>query len=216
LSKLSDRQSLDTMNFLDLTASSDHEICQSQSSSSQLDNQLARLKRCECLDEGEVKSLCDRAKDILIEESNVVEVDSPVIICGDIHGQFHDLIELFKQGGDVPYSKYLFLGDFVDRGHFSVETFLLLLTLKVRYPDRVTLIRGNHECRQITQVYGFYDEVHRKYGNVKVWRYCTGTACLSSFHAPCPWRFSLSLSLSLSLLCHEYTNPPSPSPSSLR
>ena len=90
-----------------------------------------------------------------------------------MHGQFYDLRELFKCAGDCPTTSYLFMGDFVDRGYFSVETFLLLLALKVRYPDRMTLIRGNHESRQITQVYGFYDECLRKYGSPNVWRWCT-------------------------------------------
>lgn len=142
-------------------------------SMSDLDEQISRLKRCEYLKESEVKALCDKAREILLDESNVQRVDAPVTICGDIHGQFYDLIELFKVGGECPYTNYLFLGDFVDRGYYSVETFLLLLALKVRYPDRITLIRGNHESRQITQVYGFYDECLRKYGSVNVWRYCT-------------------------------------------
>jgi len=141
--------------------------------SSDLDRQIDQLRRCELIKESEVKALCTKAREILAEESNVQRVDPPVIICGDIHGQFYDLRELFKVGGDVPDTNYLFMGDFVDRGFYSVETFLLLLALKVRYPDRITLIRGNHESRQITQVYGFYDECLRKFGSVNVWRYCT-------------------------------------------
>jgi len=140
---------------------------------SDLDRQIEQLKRCEYIKESEVKELCQKAMEILMEESNVQRVHAPVTICGDIHGQFYDLKELFQSGGDCPDTNYLFLGDFVDRGFYSVETFLLLLALKVRYPDRITLIRGNHESRQITQVYGFYDECLRKYGSVNVWRYCT-------------------------------------------
>lgn len=143
------------------------------SSTSELDQQIEQLMKCEIIKESDVKSLCNKAMEILMEESNVQHVDAPVTICGDIHGQFYDLLELYKVGGICPHTNYLFLGDFVDRGLYSVETFLLLLALKVRYPDRITLIRGNHESRQITQVYGFYDECLRKYGSVNVWRYCT-------------------------------------------
>ena len=141
--------------------------------SSDLDRQIERLLQCEYLTEQEVCDLCEKAKEILVNEGNVQYVSAPVTICGDIHGQFYDLKELFKIGGMCPETKYLFMGDFVDRGFFSVETFLLLLALKVRYPDRITLIRGNHETRQITQVYGFYEECLRKYKSVNVWRYCT-------------------------------------------
>jgi len=143
------------------------------SSFSDLDRQIEQLKRCELITEAEVKSLCAQARDILVEESNVQRIDPPVTICGDVHGQFYDLKELFKHGDDCPKTNYLFMGDFVDRGFYSVETFLLLLALKVRYHDRITLIRGNHESRQITQVYGFYDECLRKFGSVNVWKYCT-------------------------------------------
>ncbi|KAL8815126.1 MAG: hypothetical protein Q9223_005704 [Gallowayella weberi] len=133
---------------------------------------IADLRACKTIPEPAVRDLCHKARELLIEEGNVVQVDAPVTICGDIHGQFHDLMELFRVGGDVPDTNYLFMGDFVDRGFYSLESFLLLLCLKVRYPDRITLIRGNHESRQITTVYGFYDECMRKYGSANVWRYC--------------------------------------------
>jgi hypothetical protein len=71
-------------------------------------------------------------RELWVMEGNIQSVDSPVTLCGDIHGQFYDLKELFKKGGEPPSTNYLFLGDFVDRGNFSVETFLLLLALKVR------------------------------------------------------------------------------------
>ncbi|EWC48690.1 hypothetical protein DRE_01912 [Drechslerella stenobrocha 248] len=139
---------------------------------SDLDKAIEQLRQCRPIPELQVREICFKAREILIEEANVQIVDAPVTICGDIHGQFHDLMELFRVGGDCPDTNYLFMGDFVDRGFYSLESFLLLLCLKVRYPDRITLIRGNHESRQITTVYGFYDECIRKYGSANVWRYC--------------------------------------------
>ena len=72
--------------------------------------------------------------------------------------------------GFLQDTNYLFMGDFVDRGYYSVECVSIVLAFKVRWPNRITLIRGNHESRQITQVYGFYDECLRKYGNANVWK----------------------------------------------
>jgi len=133
---------------------------------------ISELEKCKYLPEPALKRVCHVVRELLLEESNVQPVAAPVTICGDIHGQFYDLIELFRTGGNVPDTNYIFMGDFVDRGHYSLETFTLLLVLKAAYPEKVTLLRGNHECRQITQVYGFYDECQQKYGNANAWKYC--------------------------------------------
>lgn len=138
-----------------------------------LDEWIEQLMGCKQLTESQVKVLCEKAKEILSKESNVQEVKCPVTVCGDVHGQFHDLMELFQIGGKSPDTNYLFMGDYVDRGYYSVETVTLLVCLKVRYKERITILRGNHESRQITQVYGFYDECLRKYGNANVWKYFT-------------------------------------------
>eukprot|EP00010_Vexillifera_abyssalis_P001187 CAMPEP_0201551284 /NCGR_PEP_ID=MMETSP0173_2-20130828/7479_1 /ASSEMBLY_ACC=CAM_ASM_000268 /TAXON_ID=218659 /ORGANISM="Vexillifera sp., Strain DIVA3 564/2" /LENGTH=284 /DNA_ID=CAMNT_0047961489 /DNA_START=161 /DNA_END=1018 /DNA_ORIENTATION=+ len=121
-----------------------------------------------------MKQLCEQVGDLLLEESNVQPVSAPVTICGDIHGQFYDLMKLFSEGGEVDSShRYIFMGDFVDRGYYSLETFSLLLAYKVKYPGQIVLLRGNHESRQITQVYGFYDECQSKYGSSVVYQCLT-------------------------------------------
>ena len=236
------------------------------------DEWLEAARTCKYLPEGDIKRLCEIVKEYLMEESNIQPVSTPVTVCGDIHGQFYDLLELFRVAGGMPNEtapeeptvpmhnisgkdveppntesepharrkmnrsfqsdegyvsgksgsesgagddeeavddeeehrgrsrsisrkgarrgsstatsptqaspmwdgsqNYIFLGDFVDRGYFSLETFTLLMCLKAKYPDRVTLVRGNHESRQITQVYGFYEECQQKYGNASVWKSC--------------------------------------------
>ena len=134
---------------------------------------IEKLFECKLLSENEVFLLCEKIKDLYTESDNIERVQTPVTICGDIHGQFHDLMELFEIAGTPPDINYLFLGDYVDRGYYSVECVCLLLALKLRHPNRITLLRGNHESRAITQVYGFYDECFQKYGNANAWKCLT-------------------------------------------
>ncbi len=154
-----------------------------------LDECISQLYKKQLLAESLIEAICAKAKEMLMKESNVVHISAPVTVVGDIHGQFFDMLEIFKIGGFCPDTNYLFLGtsgtllweqrtynsagDYVDRGLFSVETISLLVCLKLRYPQRVHLIRGNHESRGVTQSYGFYTECARKYGNANVWHYFT-------------------------------------------
>lgn len=137
-----------------------------------VDKWIEITKECKYLPENDLKLLCSLVCDLLLEEGNVQPVSSPVTVCGDIHGQFYDLEELFRAGGQIPDTNYIFMGDFVDRGYYSLETLTRLLALKAKWPHKITLLRGNHESRQITQVYGFYDECQNKYGNANAWKYC--------------------------------------------
>jgi serine/threonine-protein phosphatase 6 catalytic subunit len=127
---------------------------------------------CKYLPEKDLRELCTLVSDILVEESNVQPVSTPVTVCGDIHGQYYDLMELLRVSKNPPETGFIFMGDFVDRGYYSIETLTKLLVMKVMYPDKITLLRGNHESRSISQVYGFYDECNLKYGNSNMWKMC--------------------------------------------
>lgn len=119
--------------------------------------------------ESQIKYLCTKAKSIFLSQPNLLELGPCVNICGDIHGQYYDLLQLFEVGGYPPESNYLFLGDYVDRGKLSIESMCLLFAYKVKYPDNFFILRGNHECASVNRVYGFYDECKRRY-NVKMWK----------------------------------------------
>jgi serine/threonine-protein phosphatase PP1 catalytic subunit len=121
------------------------------------------------LSENEVKFLCNRSRDIFMSQPILLELEAPLKICGDVHGQYYDLLRLFEYGGFPPESNYLFLGDYVDRGKQSLETVCLLLAYKIKYPENFFLLRGNHECASINRIYGFYDECKRRY-NIKLWK----------------------------------------------
>ncbi|KHJ43460.1 snoRNA binding domain protein [Trichuris suis] len=115
------------------------------------------------IDEDEIWKIIDYAADVLLQEETLTEICAPVCICGDTHGQYYDLLRLFDATGWPPRTRYLFLGDYVDRGRHSVEVILMMLVYKVLYPTDFFILRGNHECMSINRVYGFYDECVSRY-----------------------------------------------------
>ena len=110
-----------------------------------------KISKSVCLKNTEIVSLCMAAREVFLSQPTLIELSPPVKIVGDVHGQYSDLIRLFEMCGFPPSSNYLFLGDYVDRGKQSLETILLLLCYKVKYPENFFLLRGNHECANVTR-----------------------------------------------------------------
>ncbi|KAG9392601.1 Calcineurin-like phosphoesterase [Carpediemonas membranifera] len=121
------------------------------------------------INESELRTLILRARDLFIQQPILLELEAPIKICGDIHGQYYDLLRLFEYGGFPPEANYLFLGDYVDRGKQSLECIILLLCYKVKYPENFFMLRGNHECASINRIYGFYEETKRRF-SVRTWK----------------------------------------------
>ena len=110
-----------------------------------------KVSKSLCLKNTEITAVCQAARDIFLSQPTLIELSPPVKIVGDVHGQYSDLIRLFEMCGFPPSANYLFLGDYVDRGKQSLETILLLLCYKIKYPENFFLLRGNHECANVTR-----------------------------------------------------------------
>lgn len=128
--------------------------------------------------EEEIVALCAASRELFLSQPVLLELRAPITICGDIHGQYYDLLRIFQVAGHPEDTNYLFLGDYVDRGMYSLETICLLLAFRLKHPDRFFLLRGNHESASITRMYGFYDECKRRF-SVKLWKtFCDCFNCL--------------------------------------
>jgi hypothetical protein len=148
-----------------------------------LNSLIARLREAELPTTDEVTDVATSVIPILSAEPNVLCLDSPLTICGDTHGQLFDVIHLFEVAGNLPAVRYLILGDYVDRGYYSVELITLLLCYKLKFPTGIFLLRGNHETRAANRNYGFSREIQAKYASIELWRILNSVLDLMPFAA---------------------------------
>uniref|UniRef100_A0A1I8HH36 protein-serine/threonine phosphatase n=1 Tax=Macrostomum lignano TaxID=282301 RepID=A0A1I8HH36_9PLAT len=146
--------------------------------------------------------VCHMAIKYLSSSTSVcVQTDSPINIVGDLHGQFHDLLRFFDQLGQPPQAKFLFLGDYVNKGKFSLEVIVLLLSLMLMYPDSVVLLRGSSECASKCSHYGFKDELIGRFGAN------SGTSVLVGFLRCFQWLPLAAIVGGKLLCCHGGVSP---------
>ncbi|GMS80335.1 hypothetical protein PENTCL1PPCAC_2510, partial [Pristionchus entomophagus] len=119
--------------------------------------------------EHEVFTFLEACYKMFMSQPMCLELTPPLTLCGDIHGQFNDLIRIFKTNGFPPKTNYLFLGDYIDRGAHSIETMLFLLAIKLKYPLHFFLLRGNHETSIVNRIYGFHQNIMQRYGTERVY-----------------------------------------------
>jgi len=125
-------------------------------------NREGRVSKCDLLE------IINIFTNIVKKEPNLIAIQDPVTVVGDIHGQYYDFIKIFEIGGEPESTKYLFLGDYVDRGCFSIECLLIIYALKINFKENIITLRGNHECRQITSFFNFKLECKHLVYSLKV------------------------------------------------
>lgn len=161
-----DQPTLDSTPSSPLKAAKDLELDRKCGKSANL---IFNRKQHSNIPENQIRQLCLVAREVFLQQPMLLELEAPVNIVGDIHGQYQDLLRHFEKTGYPPDANYLFLGDYVDRGRESIETICILLAYKIKYPENFFLLRGNHECAGLNRMYGFYDECKRKY-SIKLWK----------------------------------------------
>jgi diadenosine tetraphosphatase ApaH/serine/threonine PP2A family protein phosphatase len=134
-----------------------------------VDQALLDLETGQEVPEAVVIQSLTKVKDCFFQENTLLELSAPVTICGDIHGQFPDLLQLFACAGGAPDQTFLFMGDYVDRGDYSLRTLVYLALRKLRAPGRVFMLRGNHESREVSRTYGFQTEILVRFGHLGIW-----------------------------------------------